>query len=72
MNDLKFSKEHIDAIWRCLAAVLHLGEIEFDKTSFDDLISPSKPGKIKNDDRVEIVAKLLGVSDPSFMQKILL
>jgi len=36
MTDLKFTPEEIDAIWRSLAAVLLLGEINFDQTSFDD------------------------------------
>jgi myosin heavy subunit len=36
MNDLKFSKEQIDMVFRSLAAVLLLGELQFDPASFDD------------------------------------
>ena len=63
-TDLKFSEEEIDAIWRSLSAVLLLGEIIFDPTSFDDLQNPSVPGKVKNPERVEHVAKLLGFQNP--------
>jgi hypothetical protein len=44
--------------------VLLLGEIIFDPTSFDDLQNPSVPGKVKNPERVEHVAKLLGFQNP--------
>jgi len=72
MNDLKFSAEQQDAIWRMLAAILHLGELDFDKMSFDDLIAPTKPGKIKNEEKVEVIAELLGMKSPEALKKILL
>ena len=68
---MKFSEEHKDAIWKCLAAILHLGEVAFDPVSFDDPSMPSKPGKCKTKDRLEIVAQLLGIS-PEYFEKILL
>ena len=37
MNKLKFTVEEIDSIWRMLATVLLLGELNYDETSFDDL-----------------------------------
>ena len=37
MTDLKFSKDQIEGIWRALAAVLLLGELNYDPASFDDV-----------------------------------
>jgi len=34
IHNLKFNDDQIDAIWRCVAAVLLLGQIEYDKLSF--------------------------------------
>lgn len=36
VKNLGFTPEQIDAIWRCCAATLLLGQIEFDKISFKD------------------------------------
>jgi myosin heavy subunit len=72
MNDLKFSKEQIDMVFRSLAAVLLLGEIIFDPASFDDPQSPTKPGQIKNVKVAEQVAKLLGFKNPDELMKVLL
>lgn len=55
-----------------IAAILHMGEIEFLQQSFDDPIEPSVEGKFKNEERVEIVAKLLGYTNPSQYKKIML
>jgi hypothetical protein len=33
---MNFSKEEIDGIWRCSAAALILGQIEFDDSNFDE------------------------------------
>ena len=49
-----------------------MGEIDFDSQSFDDPISPSTEGKFKNEERVEIVAKLLGYANPASFKKIML
>ena len=48
---LKFSAEQILAIWRCTAAVLLLGQIEFDEKSFAK-VEENVVGKIKN---IEVV-----------------
>ena len=69
---LQFSDKQIDAIWRLIAAILHMGEIEFVQQSFDDPIEPSVEGKFKNEERVEIVAKLLGYTNPASFKKIML
>lgn len=44
----------------------------FDKTSYDDLKSPSKPGKIKNEETVRLSAQLLGFENWEALNKILL
>ena len=55
-----------------LAAILHMGEIEFDQQSFDDHNEPSVEGKFKNEDRVDIVATLLGYTKHEQFKKIML
>jgi myosin heavy subunit len=56
-NSLGFSKEEILAVWRVTAAVLHVGELQFDGSTYD----PSgKPCKIKNIEKYQMIAKLLG------------
>ena len=72
LKQLQFSDSQINAIWRLIAAILHLGEIEFVNNSFDDPIEPSQPGKFKNEERVDIVAKLLGYTNPMQFRKIML
>ena len=61
LDRLKFTEEEQEAIWKTNAVVLHIGQIEFDKKSFDDLKAPTDPGKFtkKGEDAVRIVAKLL-------------
>ena len=56
-------------VWRCVAAILHMGQIVFDKPSFAD---ESKPGKIKNENVAHLIARLLGYSEPEYFIKILL
>ncbi len=53
---MSFSEEEISSIWKCVAAILHLGQLEFDKGSYDDEKSPSKPGKLKNEDVAQKIA----------------
>ena len=72
LQQLHFSDKQIDAIWRLVAAILHMGEVEFLQQTFDDPISPSIEGKFKNEERVEIVAKLLGFANPALFKKIML
>ena len=61
MKELGFDKDFRKGVWRCTAACLHLGQIEFDPKSFDDI--SSKIGKIKNPEQVELIAGLLGMQD---------
>lgn len=72
MNKMGFSEEEKMAIWRCTAAILHMGELDFVKTSFDDEKSPSKPGKIKDEGVARRIASLLGYEDAEEFMKILL
>jgi len=62
---LKFSDEEIDAVWRCLAAILLMGQIDFDKNSFAG-VEENKPGKINNADIVPKIAELLGIKNLKF------
>ena len=63
MNKMSFSEDEKMSIWKCVAAILHMGEIDFDKTSFDDMKTPSAPGRVKNEEKVRLVADLLGFED---------
>ena len=72
MNDMSFTEDEILSIWKCVAAILHLGQLEFDKMSFDDEKSPSKPGKLKNEPVARQIAQLLGYDEPEAFVKILL
>ena len=72
MNDMSFSDEEKKGIWRCTAAILHMGQLDFVKTSFDDEKSPSKPGKIKDEAVAVRIAGLLGYENSDDFIKILL
>lgn len=72
MNCMNFTPEEQKGIWRCVAAILHMGELEFDKMSFDDDKSPSKPGKFKNEAVARKIADLLGYENSDDFLKILL
>ena len=71
MNQLVFTEPEQFAIWSCVAAVLLIGQIEFDKMSFNDVES-GKPGKIKNEDLVKHICTLLGMKDWQTFAKTLL
>ncbi len=58
---LGFSHEEQIAVWRVTAAVLHIGELEFDASTWDE---NGKPCSIKNKDRLNLIAKLLGIQNP--------
>lgn len=57
-------------VWRINAACLHIGEIEFDESSFGDL--EKDRGKVKNIDQVKLIAGLLGIEDWTVFEKALL
>jgi len=71
LKALKFSEEEIDAVWRCVAAVLLLGQIDFDPKSFEK-VDDNVPGTIKNPDVVTKIAGLLGIKNIKFFNEILL
>lgn len=52
-----FSKAERETLWRLVAAILHLGEIQFQATE-DDLGS-----SVKNSVQVKVVSDLLGSSE---------
>lgn len=72
MNTLGFTQEQIMSIWKTCAAILLFGQLDFDPTSFDDPILPSKAGKIRNDYIAANIASLLGIKDPTEFAFILL
>ena len=60
-NSLGFTPEEQMAIWRITAACLHLGEIYFDDSTYDE---NGKPCQIINVERMNLIAKLLGFTNP--------
>lgn len=71
IHALGFNAGQIDAIWRCVSAVLLLGQLEYDKASFDGAEN-NVPGKIANADIVPKICTLLGFKDKDNFTKILL
>ena len=45
---------------KLIAVILHLGEIEFNPRTWDNVTDPDAPGEIQNPDRAKIIASLLG------------
>ena len=52
-----FTKEEKLAIWKVTAACLHLGELTFDDSTYDE---NGKACTIKNMDKMNLIARLLG------------
>ena len=72
MQKMSFSPEEIKAVWRCCAAILHMGQIVFDPSSFDDDNAPTRSGQVKNGEVAVLVAQLLGYQDPEAFKEVLL
>ena len=72
MQKMNFSPEEIKAVWRCCAAILHMGQIVFDPSSFDDDNAPTRSGQVKNGEVAVLVAQLLGYQDPEAFKEVLL
>mmetsp|Transcript_3877 Transcript_3877/g.4531 ORF Transcript_3877/g.4531 Transcript_3877/m.4531 type:complete len:263 (+) Transcript_3877:770-1558(+) len=71
MNDMNFSPDEQNRIWRCVAAILHMGQIDYDKGSFGAVESGGS-GNVKNRDLVDTIAGLLDFEDKDYFCKILL
>ena len=56
-------------IWQCCAAILHMGQIQFDRMAFAE---EGTVGAIKNMEVVELVATLLDIEDKDYFKKIVL
>ena len=59
-NKLGFTAAEQDAIHRMTAASMHMGEIEFDNSTYDDG-KDAKPVSVKNKAPLKLVAELLGL-----------
>jgi myosin heavy subunit len=58
---LGFTNEEQLAIWKVTAACLHLGEIVFDESTYNE---NGKPCSVKNMDKMNLIADLLGFKAP--------
>jgi chitin synthase len=57
-RNLGFTDLEISAVWRVTAAVLHVGEVRFEDSTYDE---NGKPCTVVNMDKMNKVAKLLGI-----------
>jgi len=62
-HTLGFTEDEVDSIHRIVAAVLHIGEILLDNSTYDDGKN-SSPVSVKNKDKMKEIANLLGVDNP--------
>lgn len=60
-KSLGFTQEEQLAVWRVTAACLHMGELEFDDSTYDE---NGKPCTVKNMDKMNLIGKLLGFQNP--------
>lgn len=65
---MKFNSEEESAIWAIVASCLHIGNIIFDDSTFEN----DKPCAIKNGDYLQTVAKLLKIDYQRLTKSILL
>ena len=61
--DLGFTEIEQDAIWRILATILHIGNLEIDDSEY---VEGSKPCKIKHNIHWQSVCKLLEITEQDF------
>mmetsp|Transcript_6532 Transcript_6532/g.4657 ORF Transcript_6532/g.4657 Transcript_6532/m.4657 type:complete len:264 (+) Transcript_6532:731-1522(+) len=66
---LQFTQGEMDAIWKMISAILHLGQIEFDDKVFEE---GEKPCGLKDKTVMEKIAKLLGYADLGKLEKTIL
>jgi myosin heavy subunit len=59
------------SVWKTVAAVMLLGQIDFDKLSFENIHS-NKEGVIKNMDIVTFICGLFGIKKAENFKKMLL
>eukprot|EP00347_Sterkiella_histriomuscorum_P008181 403346072 len=60
-QNLGFTQEEQRAVWRITAACLHLGELSFDDSTYDE---NGKPCSVTNPERIQLIAKILGIQNP--------
>jgi len=67
MTTCGFKPRQIQSMWRLLAAVLHLGNVQFaDPAAASKQTSLQEAATVKNPDVLELIADLLGVPSGMF------
>lgn len=61
---LDFSADEVDAIFRILVAILYMGNLEIDESTYED---QKTPAEIKKDDAFEKIVQLLDC-DPKLLE----
>lgn len=56
---MKFHANEINSIWSIIAAILHIGNLEFDDSTLDT--QNNVPCKFKNEEALKIVTDLLSI-----------
>jgi myosin heavy subunit len=64
---MKFTSDEENAIWSIVASCLHIGNINFDDSTFDN----DKPCAIKNSEHLQTIATLLKVDYERLTKSIL-
>lgn len=64
---MKFPKEEIKAVWHLIAAILHLGNIDFNEKTLDN----DNPCTILDQKELEKAAKLLGIDEKTLSHNLL-
>ena len=67
MSACGFKPRQIQNVWRLLAAILHLGNIQFaDSVTASKQTSLQEAALVKNPDVLELIADILGVPNGKF------
>lgn len=68
MKKMNMTDDEIKSIWKLVAAIMLLGQLDFDKSKFRD----DNPGEIKNKPLAIEIARMLGMEDTEHFITILL
>lgn len=61
---MKFHENEVSSIWNIVAAILHLGNLEFDESSLDT--QNNIPCKFKNEEALKTATDLLSIDLDTF------
>ena len=68
-NKLKFSDPEILTIWKIISAILYIGNLEIDISTYDEY--KNKPSNIKNKDTLDKISKLFSCNSEALEYEIM-